>query len=82
MWLVDTASADRSVSGSSRFEAGCLQLPRPLDVPVDVDARVAGDLRMEPGVLLPGPADAEQGGAKFQLSIAHANRIAPNRFSS
>src|SRR4029077_4335704 len=38
---------------------------------VDVDARVPGNLRIEPSVLLTGAPDTNRGDPELQLSISH-----------
>ncbi len=64
-----------AVGDEDEVEAGRLGLLGAGDVPPDVDAGVTGDLRIEPGVLLPLAADAVQDRAEFQLSIAHVNKV-------
>ena len=44
-----------AVDDEDEVECRRLGCSRLLDVPVDVDARVAGDLGVEPAVVLPGP---------------------------
>ena len=56
-----------AVDDEDEVELRLLELPRPLGVPVDVDARVAGDLGVQPRVA-DRPADAEQRRAELQLS--------------
>src|SRR6202012_5448764 len=60
-----------AVDHEDEVEQCLFGLPGTLDVPVDVDARVAGDLRVEPRVLLTGAPDTNRGDPEFQLSISH-----------
>jgi hypothetical protein len=64
-----------AVGDEDEVERRRLGLLGPRDVPRDVDAGIAGDLQIEPGVLLSLAADAVQDRAEFQLSIAHVNKV-------
>ena len=58
-----------AVDDEDQVELGRLGQPGLLDVPVDVDAGVAGDLRVEPEVVLAGAARAHGDGAELELPL-------------
>ena len=60
-----------AVDDEDEVELGRLGLPGALDVPVDVDAGVAGDLRAEPGGVLARAADADEDGTELELTSGH-----------
>ena len=64
-----------AVDDEDEVEAGRFELPRALDVPADVDAGVAGYLRVEPGVLLARSADPDHRAAELELSIPHGGLL-------
>ena len=60
-----------AVDDEDVVELGRLGLLGAGDVPADVDAGVAGDLGVEPGVVLAGSADADEDGAELEGAARH-----------